>query len=355
MTDIIEETAAALEDIEAKLATAKQKVEALEERKAAIMEGATESFWRSIDRRRLERAAAVAGAELDAKTELPDAPTNGRADDDDDSIIRHIARVNATMATAIDAAKAKKKERDRAYRERKRGNAQANGIAADDDRAAELVEREKEVRRRGVEIDEVPAVRSSPPEPPPDEPEPEPAPKRPRREPVIERDIEAVLAAESDADAKPSVLDRIVDHATGKLPELEPGLPPWTSEDLERELRHALKHRRLPDSRWKTFARDGATTADIRSELCRQWPAVREHVPPARSGGKLGYTIQCASDTPYFWLGSFRGVGHEATLSGSSLVHRIRDVLAIPAPAPPTKADREPVRKRKGAPRAATT
>lgn len=115
-------------------------------------------------------------------------------------------------------------------------------------------------------------------------------------------------------------------------------LPPWTSADLEHELRHALQFRRgssasLSDP-WKLLIAEGATNERIGAALNLIWPRERFFFAPPQTGGKLGYTIQSTAlpGGHYFWLGAFRGPGHKATLSGSALIHRIRTVLEIPTP-----------------------
>ena len=120
------------------------------------------------------------------------------------------------------------------------------------------------------------------------------------------------------------------------------GLPPWTSEDLERELLHALGDGPRPEIRpcWKRLISDGATIEEIGAALHLIWPSQRITVTAKESGGKLGYSIQCARipGSYYFWLGGFRGVGHKATLSGLDLIDRIRTVLEIPTPTQAQKA-----------------
>lgn len=115
-------------------------------------------------------------------------------------------------------------------------------------------------------------------------------------------------------------------------------LPPWTSADLEHELRHALKFRAgssasQPDP-WKRLIAEGATNEQIGAALHLIWPRERFFFAPPQTGGKLGYTIQNTAlpGGHFFWLGAFRGPGHKATLSGSALIHRIRTVLEIPTP-----------------------
>jgi hypothetical protein len=113
---------------------------------------------------------------------------------------------------------------------------------------------------------------------------------------------------------------------------------PWDSEDLEAELLHALGMNNVwqPEDlpAWQRFIEEGATNEQIGATLNQTWPRSRRFTGPEVSAGKTGYTNQ-ATGLPggqYFWLGAFRGPGHKATLSGTALVSRVRDVLEIPTP-----------------------
>ncbi len=271
------------------------------------------------------------------------------------NVDNHIARVARTTAADLDAARERKRERDRRYRA-KRADARVAGLvdrseAPTDDHAAVVAE----VARLDAEAD---------------------AP------PVIDRDLEAVLAAESDAEAdgltpealedigrgiaaakaknaaldakadavivtrnatiratEPPVLDRLVDHAAGRVTQAAEPAP-----DLDGELRDAASVRLAGvESRWPMFRREGATNDDLRAELCRHWPRTREW----RHGreGSAGYTIQNNGGTPTLWVGRFEGLGHAPALVGVELVRAVRAALKIPIP----KAASKPAKKRKEA------
>lgn len=112
------------------------------------------------------------------------------------------------------------------------------------------------------------------------------------------------------------------------------GLPPWTSEDLEAELLHAIRN-----TAWRDLVANGATIEQIANVLEGFWPRHgRQIVPREVSGGKLGYTFNFAGGVPYFWLGINSGVGRKATLYGSQLIDRIRSILEIPTPTQARKA-----------------
>lgn len=113
-------------------------------------------------------------------------------------------------------------------------------------------------------------------------------------------------------------------------------LPPWTSDDLLAELRHALSDPLvIAVAPWKPLKADGATNGEILDQLKRHWPhSGRRFVPPGAgrgcSGGKLGYTITAEGGVPRFWLGAYKR--QKPTLEGAALVDRVRRAVGIPTP-----------------------
>jgi hypothetical protein len=127
------------------------------------------------------------------------------------------------------------------------------------------------------------------------------------------------------------------------------GLPPWTIDDLDVELKHALESaqwfgdqnvwRRSTD--WEKLRTAGASAQDIQRVLSLAWPDhVLTFVPPKDSHGKLGYTVRGGKE-PAIWLGAFTGIKHKPTLSGSALLHRVREIEELPMPAEARQRNRE--------------
>ncbi len=130
------------------------------------------------------------------------------------------------------------------------------------------------------------------------------------------------------------------------------GLAPWTSADLDVELFRALttdqlfapENRYQPATAWAEIRAKGASNDDIRKALEVAWP---DHVltfePPRTSGGKFGYTTR-GGKLPAFWIGAYRGVKHKATLDGTGLISRVRDLLDLPMPSEARRRAREATR-----------
>jgi hypothetical protein len=142
-----------------------------------------------------------------------------------------------------------------------------------------------------------------------------------------------------------AALDRLGQMLDRTLPDRKPaeqqptdGLPPWTSDDLERELLHALGCGGLNAYiGWGSLITGGASDDEINEKLDAIWPPYRKFVKPG-ADRKLGYSIVCGTSQSVFWLGEFRGPGHRPTLAGKQLVDRIRAVLEIPTPTQARKA-----------------
>ena len=142
--------------------------------------------------------------------------------------------------------------------------------------------------------------------------------------------LEEILEAESRADA---LTCEDLGHK-----------PPWTSDDLDAVLLHALGRSGAVAILWPKLIKQGATNDDIRHVISLIWPTHgRQFIPPDQGGGKHGYTIQAThAGAGMLWVGPFRGPGHEATLYGERLIHRIRDVLEIPTPTEAARLARKP-------------
>jgi hypothetical protein len=150
----------------------------------------------------------------------------------------------------------------------------------------------------------------------------------------------------SDPEPSNGHLDRI-DRELDKMDDVlrsetqsDSSLPPWTSADLERELEWATV-----GGEWDELKEDGAADSQIQGIIDGLWPRERQHFGLNRTGGKTGCTFQCVAGSGYFWLGSFKGPGHKAALSGSVLIDRIRTVLKIPTPTEARKRAQETFRE----------
>lgn len=107
--------------------------------------------------------------------------------------------------------------------------------------------------------------------------------------------------------------------------------PFWVTDDVDRELFHALARSPHNES-WGELIFLGATNEAIRARLEKIWPRQRFFVPKSQSGGRHGYTIQIAGVIPNFWIGAYLGPTHRPTIHGPALIDRIRTLLEIPTP-----------------------
>jgi hypothetical protein len=120
-------------------------------------------------------------------------------------------------------------------------------------------------------------------------------------------------------------------------------LETWTSDDLNEAIDYAV-HSTDPSARtaWSRMIHDGATNAEILSQLEGQWPSHgKRFIGKDETKKSFGFTISCAGGTPCLWMGAFRGIGHKAAIHGEELVRRIRDVIEIPTPSQAAKAAKQ--------------
>jgi hypothetical protein len=118
--------------------------------------------------------------------------------------------------------------------------------------------------------------------------------------------------------------------------------------EIDKELEDALypAGHEGPKSPWVSLRELGATDSKILAPLGSLWPkSSRMYVPPNRSGGKHGYTIQ-GCPRPGFWMGSYKGLGHQPNLCDLALSGRVRQLLELPEASGPSA----PPKARKGKP-----
>jgi hypothetical protein len=120
-------------------------------------------------------------------------------------------------------------------------------------------------------------------------------------------------------------------------------LETWTSDDLNEAINYAVYMTEMAERpAWSRMVHDGATNADILSQLEGQWPSHgKRFIGKDETKKSFGFTISCAGGTPCLWMGAFRGIGHKATLHGERLVRRIREVVVIPTPSQAAKAAKQ--------------
>lgn len=110
---------------------------------------------------------------------------------------------------------------------------------------------------------------------------------------------------------------------------------PWTDDELDRLLVHACRHyTSMMNGFWDSIGKDDPTDGEILFFVQKSWPHSRVFVGADRTKQKHGYTVQ-GHPSPLFWVGPFRGAGHQATLHGPELIAAIRRVMGLEAPAAP--------------------
>ncbi|MFO0887571.1 MAG: hypothetical protein U0790_00330 [Isosphaeraceae bacterium] len=154
---------------------------------------------------------------------------------------------------------------------------------------------------------------------------------RPPREPDYKAALAALVAAQdavriaarlADGGAEDPLV-MALDEADGEDPE-----PPGKSlGGIDNALLQALHWIECADDRWDALCEKGASDGDIADQLKVEWRGEPSHY-------SAGLRYSCRGRNPAIWIGqdADRRIDAECppTLSGLTLIHRVRELLEIP-------------------------